>query len=132
MTTVDALWFVHAKAEATFRTLPLGIFLGNKALYASTLNALKIRNDAYPISHSVPVIEMKQIGAGELGTRKAEPMTTSGKLSTVLDDTGETGIRFVAVASPATGTWVSLSNKCAAHAAVQATRRYKVGTIQKP
>jgi hypothetical protein len=89
MATDDALRLVHAKAGTALRTQPFGIILGDKALHSDGLNASKICNDAYPIFHPVPVIEMKQLGTREFGTRKAELMTTSGKVSTVLDDTGE-------------------------------------------
>ena len=74
---------------------------------------------------------MMQIGARVLGARKAEPVTTSGTLFTVLEGTGAAGVCFVAVASSASGTGVPVSNKCAAQAAVQAARRNQLGATQR-
>jgi len=92
VTTSNALWFVHAKTSTTLWALPLGIFLGNMPLHSDGFDAHKICNDAHLIFCLVPIIEMKQIGARILCTRKAEPVASSRKLSTVFDGTSEAGI----------------------------------------
>ena len=92
VTADNTVCFVHTKTGATLRAQPLGIFLGNIALQSDSLDACKVCNDAHPIFHLVPIIKMEQIGARVLGARKAEPVTTNGKLSAVLDDTGEASV----------------------------------------
>ena len=75
---------------------------------------------------------MKQISAGIFGTGRTELMVASGKLSTVLYGTSEACVRLVVVAPATTGTGLVISNKCAAQAAIQATRCYQFGIAHKP
>jgi hypothetical protein len=45
--TIDALRLVHAKKCAALSAGPINAFLGDEGLYANSLNALQIRDDAY-------------------------------------------------------------------------------------
>ena len=113
---------MHAKECAALPAQPIGMFRGYECLYSTSLDALQIYDDAYPVAGPVTAVKVQQIGTGKPGAGKAKPMSAGGTLPAILDGTTKARVRLVPVASPATGTGPAIPHVCSAQAAIYAAR----------
>jgi hypothetical protein len=123
VTALDALWFVHAKDFTAFVARPGGSFVCDELLHAHLLDALQIRDGAYPVLGLVAVVKMPQFSTGKVAAGVAILIAAGRQFFAVLDNAVDACIGLVAVISSTTGAGVAISNVRAAEGAIQATRR---------
>jgi hypothetical protein len=119
--TIKTLRLVDTEYLTAFRASPPFFFVSNEMPYAEFSNVFEIADHAHAILCFIPLIQMIQPGARKAVTTEAVLDFRVHYLLTVFDSTYDTGFRFEAVVTPATGAWFLISCVGDAEAAIHST-----------
>lgn len=121
---------VHTNHCPATRAHPLGLFIPDKTLYPRHAYRLEIVDHAHAVIRSVTLIQVYQQLARKARTVPAVTCLTSHPPLTILDSTGDAGLRFDAVVAAATRTSIPSPQVCAAQRTVHPTGSDQRGRIQ--
>ena len=116
--TGKTLRLVDTYYLSALRAGPLLLFLADELTYAERPDLLQIVHHAHAIIRSISFVQIFKSGAGKAVAIETVLNVGTHQLLTVLDTALYAGFRLEAIATPAAGACLSLSDICATEAAV--------------